>query len=52
MGSPTQLVFTAKDKSVLTARIAKVSPRTAYAASFFTLSAKSYPAAKSSTSAK
>ena len=42
-GIPTQLVFTAKDKSVLTARIAKVSPRTAYAASFFTLSAKSYP---------
>ena len=40
---PTQLVFTAKDKSVLTARVAKVSPRTAYAASFFTLSAKSYP---------
>jgi len=42
-GIPTQLVFTAKDKSVLTARVAKVSPRTAYAASFFTLSAKSYP---------
>ena len=42
-GLPTQLVFTAKDKSVLTARIAKVSPHTAYAASFFTLSAKSYP---------
>ena len=42
-GIPTQLVFTAKDKSVLTARVAKVSPHTAYAASFFTLSAKSYP---------
>ena len=42
-GIPTQLVFTAKDKSVLTTRVAKVSPRTAYAASFFTLSAKSYP---------
>ena len=42
-GIPTQLVFTAKDKSILTARVAKVSPRTAYAASFFTLSAKSYP---------
>ena len=42
-GLPSQLVFTAKDKSLLTARITKVSSRAAYANTFFTLTAKQFP---------
>ena len=42
-GLPSQLVFTAKDKSLLTARITKVSSRVAYANTFFTLTAKQFP---------
>ena len=42
-GLPSQLLFSAKDKSLLTAKVARVSRRTAYPQSFFTLSAKSYP---------
>ena len=42
-GLPTQLVFTAKDKSILTARVTKVGTRSAYAPAFFSLSAKQFP---------
>ena len=42
-GLPTQLIFTAKDKSILTARVTKVGTRSAYAPTFFTLSAKQFP---------
>ena len=42
-GRPSQLLFSAKDKSLLTAKVARVTRRTAYPQSFFTLSAKSYP---------
>ena len=42
-GLPSQLLFSAKDKSLLTAKVARVTRRTAYPQSFFTLSAKSYP---------
>lgn len=42
-GLPAQLLFSAKDKSLLTAKVARVTRRTAYPQSFFALSAKSYP---------
>ena len=42
-GLPTQLIFTAKDKSILTARVTKVGTRSTYAPAFFTLSAKQFP---------
>ena len=42
-GLPTQLVFTAKDKSILTARVTKVGTRSAYAPAFFSLSTKQFP---------
>ena len=42
-GLPSQLLFSAKDKSLLTVKVARVTRRTAYSQSFFTLSTKSYP---------
>lgn len=42
-GLPSQLVFLAKDKSQLTAKISRVTHRATYPSSFFQLDAKDYP---------
>lgn len=42
-GLPSQLVFLAKDKSQLTAKVGRVTHRATYPASFFQLDAKDYP---------
>ncbi len=42
-GLPSQLVFLAKDKSQLTAKIGRVTHRATYPSSFFQLEAKDYP---------
>ena len=39
----TSVVFTPKDKSILTARVTKVGTRSAYAPAFFSLSTKQFP---------
>lgn len=45
-GLPAQLIFSARDRSVLTARISRVTHRAAYPASFFQLTEKDYPRAE------